>query len=134
MSFLFDKGRDRFARADLDWIDHAVRVVLTDGAAYTPNQATHEYLSSIPVGARVSEVGVTGKTTDGTGVCDGADAVLSAVTGPQSEYLALYRFVTGDADSPLIALIDSATGLPITPNGGDIEIRWSDAANKIFKI
>lgn len=77
---------------------------------------------------------LTGKTADGTGVADATDATLTAVTGDQSEYLGLVKFVTGDADSPLIALIDTATGLPVTPNGGDIVVRWSDGPNKIFKL
>lgn len=37
-------------------------------------------------------------------------------------------------DSPLIAYIDTATGLPVTPNGGDITIAWDSGANKIFKL
>ena len=36
--------------------------------------------------------------------------------------------------SPLIANIDVATGLPITPSGGDIIVQWDTGANKIFKL
>ncbi|GAI46620.1 unnamed protein product, partial [marine sediment metagenome] len=39
-----------------------------------------------------------------------------------------------DVSSPLIALIDTATGLPVTPNDGDITIAWDNGANKIFKL
>ena len=34
----------------------------------------------------------------------------------------------------VIAFIDTATGLPVTPNGGDITITWDNGANKIFKL
>jgi hypothetical protein len=37
-------------------------------------------------------------------------------------------------DEPLIAYIDTATGLPVTPNGGDITIAWDSGANRIFKL
>jgi hypothetical protein len=30
--------------------------------------------------------------------------------------------------------IDAATGLPLTPNGGDVTIQWDNGANKIFKL
>jgi hypothetical protein len=34
----------------------------------------------------------------------------------------------------LIAYIDTATGLPVTPGGGDIDITWDNGSNKIFKL
>ena len=133
MSYLYDKGRNRFLTGDLDWVDHTIRAVLGDAADYTPNQNTHEFFSSVPSAARVASVDLTGKTAV-DGVADANDATWTLVTGDQSEYIILYRFNTADADSPLVALIDSATGLPVTPNGGDIVVRWSDLANKIFKL
>ena len=48
------------------------------------------------------------------------------------------RFTVGrlgtEATSPLIAYIDTATGLPITPNGGDIIVTWDNGTNKIFRV
>ena len=32
------------------------------------------------------------------------------------------------------AYIDTATGLPITPNGGDIIVTWDNGINKIFRL
>ena len=46
----------------------------------------------------------------------------------------IYRDTGTEATSPLIAYIDTATGLPITPNGGDIIVVWDDGANKIFRL
>jgi hypothetical protein len=34
----------------------------------------------------------------------------------------------------LIARIDTATGLPVTPNGGDITVQWDAGADKIFTL
>ena len=43
------------------------------------------------------------------------------------------RIVDEAVDSG-INFIDTATGLPITPNGGDIIVTWDNGANKIFKL
>lgn len=59
---------------------------------------------------------------------------LTAVSGSASAYIVIVRDTGADATSPLIALIDTATGLPVTPNGGDITIQWDSGANKIFKL
>ena len=133
MSYLFDKGRNRYLIGELDWVDDIVRAYLVDAGAYVPNQNTHEYFSSVPAGARVDFADLTGKTAV-DGVADADDVTWTLVSGPQSEYIVLYRFVTTEADSPLIALIDAATGLPVTPNGGDIVARWSDLSSRIFKL
>ena len=36
--------------------------------------------------------------------------------------------------SRLIAYIDSATGLPILPNGGDITVAFSSGSSRIFAL
>ena len=44
-------------------------------------------------------------------------------------------FDTGTAStSQLIAYIDTATGLPVVQNGGDIQVAWDTGANKIFAL
>jgi hypothetical protein len=60
--------------------------------------------------------------------------VFSAVTGDQSEALVIYKDTGSAATSPLIAYIDTATGLPVTPNGADVTVTWDNGSNKIFKL
>ena len=62
------------------------------------------------------------------------DVTFTSVTGASIEAIVLYKDTGTDATSPLIAFIDTATGLPITPNGGDIIVTWDNGANKIFKL
>ena len=50
------------------------------------------------------------------------------------EAIVIYVDTGTEATSPLIAYIDTATGLPITPNGGDIIVTWDNGVNKIFKV
>jgi hypothetical protein len=33
-----------------------------------------------------------------------------------------------------IVVIDTATGLPFTPTGGDVSIVWDNGTNRIFKL
>lgn len=130
---LYDKGRNKFLTGTIDWVNDDIRVVLVDTATYTVDLNLDEFLSAIPAVERVAEVQLTGKTAV-DGVADANDVTFAAVSGDQAEALVLYKFVTADTDSPLIAYIDTATGLPVTPNTGDIIIQWSDGANKIFKL
>ncbi len=65
---------------------------------------------------------------------DAADVVFSAVTGDPSEALVIYKDTGDAATSPLIAYIDTAAGLPVTPSGTDITVTWDSGVNKIFKL
>ena len=75
----------------------------------------------------------TGKATTG-GAADANDVTFTSVTGASIDAIVLYKDTGTDSTSPLIAFIDTATGLPITPNGGDIIVTWDNGANKIFKL
>lgn len=131
---LYDKGRQRFLEGQFNWNTDTIKVILVDTGAYTPNLAVHEFLSDIPSSARVTApVTLTSKTTTG-GAADGADITFSAVQGPSIEAIILYRDTGTEATSPLVVYIDTATGLPITPNGGDIIVTWDNGPNKIFKL
>lgn len=133
---LYDKGRERFLVGQFNWQTDTLKVLLVDTGAYTPNFGTHEFLSDIPTSARVGTstgVVLTSKTTSG-GAADAADITFSSVSGPSIEALVIYKDTGTESTSPLIAYIDTATGLPITPNGGDIIVTWDNGANKIFKL
>jgi hypothetical protein len=74
-----------------------------------------------------------GSKTFTNGVFDGADVTFTAVTGSSVEALIIYVDTGVAATSPLVAYIDtSVTGLPVTPNGGNIAITWN--ASGIFAL
>jgi hypothetical protein len=139
---LYDLGRNKFARGEIIWKSggDTIRMCLVK-AAYTPNLATHEFFTDL--GANV--IGNSGSGTrancpaltlsdPAAGVCDASDVTMTAVTGTACNYIAIFKDSGADATSPLIALIDTATGLPIAPNGGNINITWDNGSNKIFKL
>lgn len=86
----------------------------------------YEFVSDITGAAIVARSGNLGTKTTTSGVFDAADATFSAVTGDPCEVLFLMRDSGSDATSAVIAVIDSFTsGMPVTPNGGDINVTWS---------
>ena len=131
---LYDKAREGFLDGSIDWDTDDIRAILIDTADYTVNLATDDNLDDIPGAARVAvSAALSGKTVV-DGVADAADVTFSAVTGDQCEALVLYKHTGTESTSRLIAYIDSATGLPVTPNGGDIQILWSAGDDKIFRL
>lgn len=133
---LYDKGRENILGGDIDWDAAAIKLVLVDAADYIKDLVLHDALDDVLVAARATN-GISGafaSKTKAAGVADAADVTLTAVTGDPSEQIIIYKDTGVEATSLLIANIDTATGLPVTPNGGDIVIQWDNGANKIFKL
>lgn len=131
---LYDAARKRFLESQINWVSDTIKVILVDTGAYSPQVTVHEYLSDISSSARITPaVTLTSKSTVG-GAADGADITFTSVTGASIEAIIIFKDTGSEATSPLIAYIDTATGLPITPNGGDIIITWDNGTNKIFKL
>lgn len=130
---LYDSGRNAFLTGSINWVSDAIGVILVDAADYTVDLANHNYLSDIPAGARVAAASIVNKTAS-AGIADADDSTFFAVSGDPSEALIIYKDTGNEATSQLIAYIDTATGLPVTPNGGDIVIAWPGTGSKIFKL
>ena len=123
---LYDYCRQRFLEAQINWMTDTVKVILVSTSAYTPQTAVHQYLADIPISARIAgPVTLTAKATTG-GAADAADCTFTSVSGATINAIVIYKDTGTEATSPLIAYIDTATGLPITPNGGDIIVTWDE--------
>jgi hypothetical protein len=131
---LYDKGRQAFLEGGVAYLTDNIKAVLVDSGQYTVNLATHQFLSDIAAGARIATSGNLASKTSTAGVAGAANVTWTAVTGVQSEYVILYKDTGTATTSALLAFIDTATGLPVTPNGGDITVTWDTGANKIFKL
>lgn len=130
---LYDKGREKFLSGSISWSGDTIKVALVDTASYTANLSTDEFYSSVSA-AVVGTPQTLGSKTVTAGVADAADPTFTAVTGASCEAVVIYKDTGVAATSPLIAYIDTATNLPVTPNGGDIGITWDSGSNKIFKL
>lgn len=108
-----------------------VKVALIDTGTYTYSSA-HQFFSSASA-ASIGTPQTIGSKTFTNGVFDGADVTFTAVTGNSVEALIVYIDTGVAGTSPLVAYIDtSVTGLPVTPNGGNIAITWN--ASGIFAL
>lgn len=137
---LYDSARALALRTGFAWdTGGAFNLLLIDTTSYTPNFSTHVMLTDIPSAAITN----TGCPSGGVGLASMAvvagaananNVTFSAITGVTIGALVLYKNTGTGSTSNLIAWIDTATGLPITPNGGDIIVSWDTGPNKIFKL
>lgn len=97
---------------------------LVDTATYTYS-AAHQFYSSLS-GVVGTDQEITSPTLT-NGLLDGADVTYTAVTGASAEAIVLYRKNAGaNTTWRLVAYIDTGvTGLPVTPNSGNIAIVWN---------
>lgn len=131
---LYDEARKGYLEGSFNWLADTIKVLLVSTSAYTVNASTHKFLSDISGSARIAgPVTLTGKTTTG-GAADANDATFTAVSGGAIGAIVIYVDTGSEATSPLLAFLDTATGLPITPNGGDIIITWDNGTNRIYKV
>ena len=100
---------------------------LVDTGTYTYS-AAHDFYNDLS-GIVGTDQRIASPTvgTVAEGVFDGADLTYTAVTGNSVEALVIYRKNSGaNTTWRLVAYIDtSVTGLPVTPNGGNITVTWN---------
>lgn len=131
---LFDPGREGFLDGSIDWDTDTIKESLVRGYAFN---AAHKFLSEVTGagGTLVATSGALASKTVTNGVADAADVTHSAVAaGAAITSIIIYKDTGVAGTSRLIAFIDTATNLPVTPNGGDIIVQWDNGANKIFKL
>lgn len=130
---LFNSAREAFLEGNITWTSDTIQVYLIDKSKYTFS-AAHEYLSDVSSSSHIAgPVTLTGKTATG-GSADADDVTFQQVSGTQVGAILLVKSTGVAGTSPLIGWFDTATGLPITPNGGDIIITWDNGTNKIFRV
>ncbi len=107
-----------------------VKAALVDTGTYTYSSA-HEFLSSLT--GRVGTDQTLASKTFVNGTLDADNATWTAVSGATVEAIVLYIDTGVAGTSRLVAYLDTGyTGLPVTPNGGNITATW-DAAG-IFTL
>ena len=114
---LYPKGKQGFLGALIDMDTDDIRACLSR----TAYNASHEFLSSITDIVATSSQLTSPTITDG--VFDSADIVYPSVaTGAAVPYIILYKNTGTPSTSRLIAHIDTASGLPVTPDGTNINV------------
>ena len=107
---------------DLD--SDTISATLIDSADYTFSADHDEYSggsTDVPTAAKVAASGALGTPTVANGVFDTDNFTWSTVTGDVSEAIILWDDTL--ANDRLIAFYDTGiTGMPVTPNGGNINV------------
>lgn len=138
---VFDPAREGFLLGEIRWITPTIKVSLVRGYTYN---AAHKWVSDV-TGAggtlHATSSALASKTAT-NGVADAADVTFTTPAANATDHSVLVfqsSAVGGGADvassaQRLIAWIDTATGLPIQPNGADITLTFDNGSNRIFRI
>jgi hypothetical protein len=127
---------------------HATRVILSSdtikmalldfgAAAGTPDATTDDFWDDWSSGL-IGTAYTLGAKTVGTlaaGVFDNTvdpAPAYTALSGATCEGLGFYKDTGTPSTSNVICWFDTATGLPLTPNGGDVNVTFN--ASGIFKV
>jgi hypothetical protein len=122
---LYPKFKQALLNKEADLDTDIIKATLIDSADYTYGAAHVTYADATVAAA--SKVAVSPQLTSPTivdGVFDTADFTWSTVTGDVSEAIIVWddSTTTPTADL-LIAFYDTGmTGMPVTPNGGNINV------------
>lgn len=127
---IYPKAKEQMLQGGINLSTGTVKIALVDTGTYTYS-AAHEFYSSV-TGVVGTPATLSTKTfTNGT--FDAANATLTGVSGATFEALIIYIDTGSAATSRLIAYLDTGwTGLPGTPNTGDINILFN--ASGIFTL
>lgn len=134
-SAMYGKGREKFGNGAINWGADTIKAQLVDLGAYTPSLDVDEFLTDIPSGALIGTAQTLASKTNVLGVLDAADVSVTGLSGaPTLEAIAIFKDTGTPSTSPLIFLIDTATGLPVAAGATQVDIAWSNGSNKIAKI
>lgn len=129
-SVIYPKFKEALLQGTYNLSSAVVRAVIVDAGTYTYN-AAHDFYNDIS-GVVGVESGALASKTFTNGVFDAADVTFTGVSGASAEAIILFVDTGNVATDALICYIDTGTGLPVTPNGGDITITWN--ASGIFAL
>lgn len=124
-------------RVDLDADTIKIALVDNGSADGAPDAANDDFWDDQDAGLIGTAYTLAAKTvgTVAAGVFDNTTdpaPAFTAVSGATVESLVLFKDTGTPSTSNLIAFWDTATGLPLTPNGGDVNLTFN--ASGIIKV
>lgn len=138
---LFDKAREGFLIGEVGWTVPTIKVALVRGYTF---DSTHEFVSDVTGagGTLHATSSALGSKTGTDGVADAADVTFTTPAANVNDHSVVIfqaSAVAGGIDvaasaQRLIAWIDTATGIPVQPNGANITLTWDSGTNRIFHL
>jgi len=127
----YTKGLKKIVEGNISLLNDDLRFMVIDGEQYTPHVDNHEFLSNIPLGARVASSSfLTGKTFGvDTDTLDDipeifftcSNASISGSAGISVEAVVLYKDTGDPSTSPLISYFNGQN-ISILLDGGTVDI------------
>ena len=109
----------------INLINDDIRILITN-ASYTPNLDADHYVSDITSGAITQRSGtLSGRSFSGRYLMASNITMSLVPAGAADLRVILYKNTGTDSTSTLLCDYDSAGGLPVTPNGGDLVFQFS---------
>lgn len=119
---IYPEFKDNLLGGNIDFDTGTVKCYLVDLADYTYS-AVHALLADLPVAAREEVATLTGVSYS-AGLVSANNFTFTAAAGDPSEAL-VYTIDNGGTERLIVFLDTGVTGLPVTPNGGDIDVNCS---------
>ncbi|QSG06388.1 hypothetical protein [Halapricum desulfuricans] len=136
MTSIYNNFKKLLFDGSIDLANDTIEVALIDDSiSYTPDIDGEVYVADVLDGIVASECSGTGYTrqtvnmttsldlADDEAVADADDLTYSGADFGTIQNMLVFKSVTDDTDSPLIAHVTS-TDFPLTTNGGDVTIQW----------
>lgn len=137
---VFPKAKEGFLDGGIDLDTAVIKVALVRGYTYS---SSHEFVSDVTATGTLHATSAALSSIDVTnGVFDAADVTFTTPSTDSNDHSLLIfqsSAVGGGSDvaassQRVIAWIDTGTGIPIKPAGGDITVVWDNGSNKIFSL
>lgn len=150
-NFVYNKAKESFLGGTntVDLLGASIGVALVS-SGYTANSSStaavlNDVVASTSVGTVIVKTAYlsTSDRSITNGVFDAADITVSSVPGttPIDKIIIFQAATSNQTDtsvlqtaSRLIAYLDQAGGLPVTPGGANITVSWDNGDNKIFRL
>ena len=138
---IFPKAKEGFLEGTIDLDTAVIKAALVRGYTYNSAHTTVSDVTGAGGTLHATSNALASKTVT-NGVFDAADVTFTTpATNTNDHSILIFQSsaAAGGADvaassQRLIAWIDTGTGIPIKPAGGDISIVWDNGANKIFSL
>ena len=136
---VYNRGKFIIADSSLNWTADTIRVLLVDsGYAYDPDDnfvsdvSADEVVDASYARQTLANKAVNEDDANDEATMEADPADFGALTGVTPAGIVVFKFVTNDADSPLISFSDAGFGA--TANGGGYVVNWEGANDDIVVV
>jgi len=134
-NILYSLAKESLLKGEINLVNDDLKVLFVKNS-YTLNADIHQFVADIGnenIAARSTVL--DGKSVT-LGTFDAENETVENYGTSGFSYIIIYVDTGDDSTSPLLAYIDTATGLPVQSTSSEVSItiQWSDLSSKIFTL